>query len=130
MNTWSDDLINLTPDDSVLASVHRVIKFVHHKDGDAFIKEFLLSDQDLFAPKTNHQELRKFLELLFEHFVKDDSIILKGEELHFTKLKENDGIHVFRFGLPVNFKHWTQVFVLRRENLQLIVDSVPSLNES
>jgi hypothetical protein len=130
MNAWSDDLINLAPDDSVLASIHRVTKLVHHKDWNAFVKQFLFGDQDLFAPKAYHQELREFLELFFKHFVKYDSIILKGKELHFSKLKENYGIHVFRFGVPVNLKHWTQVFVFRREDLQFIIHSIPSLNES
>ena len=56
-----------------------------------------------------------------------DSVILECKKLHFSKLKENNCIHVLRFSLPVNFEHWAQGFVLRRVNLQLIVDAIPSL---
>ncbi len=62
--------------------------------------------------------------------MKYDSIILKRKELHSSKLKENNSVHVLGFGLPVNLEHRAQRFVLRRINLQLIINAIPSLHEA
>ena len=62
--------------------------------------------------------------------MKYDSVILEREELHSSKLKENNSVHVLGFAFPVNFEHWAQRFVLWRINFQLIVDAIPSLYEA
>lgn len=61
--------------------------------------------------------------------MKQNGIILKSKEFHFSELKKNDGIHVFALSLPIDFKHRAHLFELRRVNLDLIIDSVPSLNK-
>lgn len=61
--------------------------------------------------------------------MQNNCIILKGKILHLPELNKNNSVHIFRFRLPIYFKHWTHLFVFLRKNLQLIVQSIPSLNK-
>lgn len=129
MNARSDYFVYLSPHDTVSTTIMWIIELVHHENWNSSVKKFLFGYDNFSTPEVNHEEGREFLELLFKNLMKKNSVILECEVFHFAKLEENDSIHIFRFRLPINFKHRAHIFVFRLINLQFIVNAIPSLDK-
>ncbi len=130
MNCWCNYLTNLSSNYSMLGTIFRVMNLIHHQNWYSSIKQLLLCYNNLFAPKINHQKWWVFFKLFFKYLVQFYRIIFKCKKLHFSYLDKNYCVHILTFCLPVYFKHWAHIIKLLCEYLQLIVNSIPSLNKS